>query len=167
MKRVYLMRHAKSSWSEEGMKDHDRPLNPRGIAAAKRMGSELRFRDYVPDAVLCSTAKRTRETLSLMTPEMGKVVASTIEAELYLAGPDLLLDRIRDADNALGSLMIIAHNPGLEELVELLAKRDAAVPDKFPAGALAVLDFDAETWRAIKPHGGEITDVIFPKLLTT
>ncbi len=165
MKRVYLMRHAKSSWSEEGMKDHDRPLNKRGKDAAKRMGAELKFRDYLPDMILCSTAKRTRETLALMTPEFGIDIAMSMEAELYHASPDVLLDRIRDADAGANSLMLIAHNPGLAELIDILAKRDAAAPDKFPAGALAVIDFDAETWRAVKPHAGDVVDLIFPKLL--
>lgn len=165
MKRVYLMRHAKSSWTEEGMKDHDRPLNARGKDAAKRMGAELKFRDYVPDAVFCSTAKRTRETLDLMLPALGADLPATMEAELYLASPDLLLDHIRDADPKTNSIMLIAHNPGLEELIDVLAKRDAAVPDKFPAGALAVIDFEVDTWRGVKPHEGDITDLIFPKLL--
>ncbi len=168
MKRVYLLRHAKSSWSEEGMKDHDRPLNARGRGAAQRMGAEMKFRDYIPDVILCSSAKRTQETLSLMAPAMGADIPARIDADLYLAGTDVLLERIRGTSADADSIMLVGHNPGLEQMiVELTNPKTTShpCPDKLPAGALVVVDFDVESWGDVAPRTGDIADLIFPKLL--
>jgi phosphohistidine phosphatase len=167
MKHLLLLRHAKSSWGESGLADHDRPLAPRGRRAAKLIAEHLRRERVVPALVLCSSARRTRETLERIAPALGEHVRVQIERELYAAPEHGLLERVRAVEDGVESVMLIGHNPGVEQLALRLAASGAslaAVRRKYPTGALATLEF-AGRWRELGPGSAELTDFVTPKQL--
>lgn len=150
MKQLYLLRHAKSDWGDPGLRDHDRPLNARGQAAAARMGRYLLEAGINPDLTLCSSAVRTRETLASLQASSGLALPHQIEPRIYEAYHRTLLAVIQQQNNALQSLMMIGHNPGLQDLALTLLQGEAPTPEilalsgKYPTGALLVLDLDCE-----------------------
>ncbi|MGR3503002.1 SixA phosphatase family protein [Pseudaestuariivita sp.] len=156
--RLILMRHAKSSWEHPG-EDFDRPLNPRGRAAAVALGDWLRSAGHLPDEVLCSGAARTRETLALL----GLETSPSFHDALYLAPPSILGRTLRQAQG--GTVLMVAHNPGIAEFADVLAETPPAHPRFFdyPTGATLVLDFKARTWDAITQGG--VVDFIVPREL--
>lgn len=159
-RRLYLLRHAKSSWKEPELADHDRPLAGRGRRAAKAIARHLREREIVPELVLCSTAKRARETLEGIEPALGRG-AIRVEDGLYGAAPADLLARLHEIAPRVASVMVIGHNPGLEELVHLLA-RDG-FEEKFPTGALATLAFSGPGWAALDRDTAELVGFVRPR----
>ena len=144
---LLLLRHAKSSWDDPSLADHDRPLAPRGRRAAKLIREHLQ-REQVPVAlVLCSSARRARETLDLVAPP-GTV---RIEPELYAAAAAELLDRLRRVPDPVSSLMLIGHEPAMRDLaVALIGPRSELADRKFPTGALATLTFTGP-WSTLGP----------------
>jgi phosphohistidine phosphatase len=167
MKRLFLLRHAKSSWDDPGLADHDRPLAPRGKRAAKVIAEHLREERIAPDLVLCSPSQRTRETLERIAPALGGDVAVEIERELYAASADRLLERLRAVDDEVESVMLIGHNPGIEQLALSLAgdgEKLAEVRRKYPTAALATLEFDGR-WSELEPGTARLTDFVKPKQL--
>jgi phosphohistidine phosphatase len=153
---LYVLRHAKSSWKQPGP-DHDRPLSGRGRRAGAAIERHLRTHGIAPELVLCSTALRTRQTLELIAPAFDGATVQ-LERGLYGAGVYELLDRLRRVPEATGSVLVIGHNPGLEDLVLELARPSAnrdEVELKFPTGALATLQFPGP-WSEL----GEATAVL-------
>jgi phosphohistidine phosphatase len=168
MKRLLLLRHAKSSWDEAGIADHDRPLAPRGERAAALMAAHLAQREASPGLVLCSSARRTRETLERLRLQLVGEPAVCVERELYLADADVLLERVRRVDDRQGSVLLLGHNPGLAELAALLAGSGDAdalahLRRKFPTAALADLCFEVERWRDVAPGLGRLAAFAAPK----
>jgi phosphohistidine phosphatase len=170
MKRLLLLRHAKAE--RETADDIKRGLEKRGETDSTRMGRFLREDVYIPDLVLCSSSVRTRETLNLLLPELR--VAPTVQypTELYLAEPEAILTLIRRAPDKSGALMVLGHNPGIEQLALALAsvplekklrKRYSAMDEKFPTCALAVIDFDVACWADLAPGQGELDAFVRPK----
>ena len=149
-RQLVLVRHAKSSWEDPAVADHDRPLANRGRKALGRMSAHLEDEHIRPDVVLCSSARRTRETLDGIRPSLGKHVRIEIENGLYDAGLDDLLTRLQTIDDSTRSVLVIGHNPGLAELVELLSAHDPAPsdPHEVPTGAIAVFTF-AGPWSRL------------------
>jgi phosphohistidine phosphatase len=165
MKRLYVLRHAKSSWGEPALRDHDRPLAPRGKRAAKAMARHLRDERIEPELVLCSTARRARETLLRIEPALGRRSVQ-VEDALYGASAGALLERLQAVPDAIASVMVIGHNPGLEDLVVLLTEPSPArseVQAKFPTAALASLAFDVERWRDLRAGGGDLVAFVRPR----
>jgi phosphohistidine phosphatase len=163
---LLLLRHAKSSWADPTLPDHDRPLATRGRRDAKRIAKHLAGLEFEPELVLCSSAVRTRETLELVRPALGnsKVL---FEDGLYGASSDELLARIRVVPDAVGSVMLIGHNPGLEQLALLLASSGdelRGLETKFPTAALATLAVET-TWSRLAPGDAILTAYIVPKQL--
>jgi phosphohistidine phosphatase len=161
LKRLFLLRHAKSSWEDQDLPDHDRPLAPRGRKAAKRMAKHLRDEGISPSLVLCSSARRTRETLERVEPG-GDV---HVERELYGASASELLDRLRRVPDETQSVMLIGHNPAVQELaLELAADGDrlADVERKFPTCALATLSLRG-TWGELEASAAELVAFVRPK----
>jgi phosphohistidine phosphatase len=119
---VTLVRHAKSSWNNADQADHDRPLNRRGMLDGPEMANRLLSRQCIPDLLLCSTARRAQETSAYLktafrlAPEQFKLIE-----DLYLATPKTLLETLARVPNTVQHVMIVGHNPGLEELSEQLA----------------------------------------------
>ena len=142
MHTVYLLRHAKSSWSDPTLPDQERPLARRGRRDAKRIAKHLVRLGIKPELVLCSAAARTRETLELLRPALGATSTVRLEAALYAASADKLLERLRAVPEAVASVMLIGHNPGLHDLALALASAGTELERleaKFPTAALATL----------------------------
>jgi phosphohistidine phosphatase len=166
MRRLFVLRHAKSSWDDPGLPDHDRPLARRGRKASKLIAEHLRLEGVSPELVLCSSAARTRETLERMMPALPGAEVS-IERGLYGASADDLLSRLRRVPDAVGSVMLIGHQPAIQELVLDLAGDGAdlnRVRVKFPTAALATLLF-AGGWSELEPGGAELVAYVRPKEL--
>jgi phosphohistidine phosphatase len=165
MKRVYLLRHAKSSWKERGLRDHDRPLAPRGRRAAKAIAGYLLDHGVEPELVLCSTARRARETLERIEPALGTPVVR-VEPALYGAGADALLERLRAVPGTFGSVLLIGHNPAMQLLALDLARPGPELREleaKFPTAALATFAFPGPDWRALAPGSAELTAFVRPR----
>ena len=163
-KHLVLVRHAKSSWRHPDLADHDRPLNGRGREAATAVGRHLRSSGWHPDLVWCSSATRARQTLERLRLEDAPAV---IEDQLYGASAGALLARVRAVPDDVHTLMVIAHNPGIEELTRLLAKPDDGLtaPGKFPTGAVADLEFAVDRWAEVAPAGGRLRGLVLPRAL--
>ena len=147
MKTLMLLRHAKSSWKDEDISDHDRPLNKRGKKTAPVMGHLILEKQLVPDLILSSTAVRARTTAEAVAKACN--YKNTIEhiEELYLATAGELLSEVQSrVDDGIERVMLVAHNPGMEDLVSRLSGH----PEPFPTGALAVFELGIESWRALE-----------------
>ena len=169
MKRLLLLRHAKSSWDDPELADHDRPLAPRGRRAAELIAQHLDAEGLGPELVLCSSARRTRETLARIAPEFDPRAAVEVEGGLYAASADELLERLRAVDDAVRSVLLIGHNPGLQDLaVDLAGGGDEldAMRRKFPTAALATLEFDG-AWRELEAGDAALVGFVTPKSLAT
>lgn len=163
MKRLTLLRHAKSTWDA---RDFDRPLNRRGRKAARRIGDEMRRLGLAFDAVLASPAMRVKETLGEVEQGFGRPLAAIYEQRLYLADLHTLLEIVHVADDAAESLLLIGHNPGLEMLAMALTKgaglRDE-VAVKYPTGTLAEIALPAARWSDAEPGTGTLARFIRPR----
>jgi phosphohistidine phosphatase len=156
-RRLYLLRHAKSSWDDRALRDHDRPLAPRGRRAAKAIGRHLRDQGIEPALVLCSSAVRTRQTLE----RLG--LSGQLEPELYGAGADALLARLHAVPAAVPSVMLIGHNPAIQQLALLLAAGGRELEAKFPTAAIATLSFTGRDWAALGPGTAELVGFVRPR----
>lgn len=171
MKRLALLRHAKSNRDEPSRDDFDRPLNERGREAARRMGRELKHRRMCFDLCLASPAGRVRETLDGLTEGFGDLPFPVrFEPRIYMATSADLLDIVRMIENDVQSLLLVGHNPGLHRLaVELTREEDGGlrrrVEDKFPTAAFAMINLPVDRWTAVEPGAGELTELIVPKEL--
>jgi phosphohistidine phosphatase len=135
---ILVMRHAKSSWADPGMQDFDRPLNKRGRHAAPRMGRKLLEEELHVDVILASTARRVQQTLELLVAAWGSRAPVLASRELYLASRETLLRQLRSLDHDWRRVLLIAHNPGLEELLGSFTGRE----EHFPTAAIAWLESD-------------------------
>jgi phosphohistidine phosphatase len=168
MKWLYLLRHAKSSWDDPTLADRDRPLSPRGRRAAKVMASHLRRKGISPELVLCSPSRRTRETLKRIAPALGKSADVQIEPALYAASAATLLEKLHEVPDEVESVMLIGHNPSIQELALSLARAGSErsrASSKFPTAALATLEFSA-SWRELVPGRAELVSFVKPKELS-
>lgn len=160
-RRLFLLRHAKSSWDEPGLSDHDRPLAARGRRAATLIGEHLLAEQVAPALVLCSSAQRARQTLDLVRPE-GRV---EIEPELYRASATELMDRLRRVPDDIEETLLIGHNPAIHTLALILARDPGSLAEgKYPTGALATLSF-AGSWSELRRAGATLRGFIKPKSL--
>ena len=168
MKQLLLLRHAKSSWDDPVLADFDRPLAPRGLKAAPRMGRELARRDWLPDLALVSPAQRTRETWRLVSAELPARVPVEFAEALFEATAGDILAEVQQAIASAGCLLVLGHNPGLEDLARRLAgpRSDAGarrkLEEKFPTGALARFVVD-DDWADLAFGTGRLTHCIRPK----
>ena len=166
--RLWLLRHAKSSWDDPDMKDVDRPLAPRGARAADRMRDYLDAEAIRPELVLCSSALRTRETLGRVLPGLGPELTVRIEPSLYSFEADQLLDRLREVHANVGSVMLIGHNPAMQELASLLSAEGDRLDELrkgFPTAALAELDVPVGSWGELTPGSGRLERFVVPREL--
>ena len=164
---LHVLRHAKSSWDTPGQSDHDRPLNRRGRKAAKAIGRLLGGEGPAPTHVLCSTATRAQETWGRVEARLGSAPTVEIDRRLYLASAGELLARIQEC-RAEPCLLIVAHNPGVEDLARALAGSGDEeawhrLRASHPTGALSTLEFEAKVWGDIAVSGGELMRFIVPR----
>jgi len=167
MRQLYLLRHAKSCWDDPSLDDFDRPLNKRGKKAAKLMAAHLRRGKVRPAMVLCSSARRTSETLEFLGTALDGVPVS-IERDIYEAGKGKLLGRLKRLDDHLGSALLIGHNPGLARLAEALcgahgdADSLARLAGKLPTGALLTLETSVEHWAELEEGSCQLVSFVAP-----
>ena len=159
-KTLILTRHAKSSWDNPGMDDHDRPLNKRGRRSAEVIGDWLRARGLVPDEVLCSSARRTRETYERMRFDTPAEVTDT----LYLVTANQIL---RELSGATGdTVLLLGHSPGIGQFAaEILGDDPPAHPrfHDYPTGATLVVRFDVDSWDKLAWRSGDLVDFTVPR----
>ena len=162
---LYLLRHAKSSWDDPALRDHDRPLAPRGRRAAELIAGHLRRERIAPALVLCSSAVRARQTLDGIGSALEDQAEVLVEPGLYGAPARELLDRLRALPGPVESAMLIGHNPAIQDLaIELAGSGDRleALTAKYPTGALVTLAFDGD-WAALGPGAAELRAFVRPK----
>ena len=169
MRRLMLARHAKSSWGDLALSDHDRPLNGRGRRAAPLVGSELAALGCTPDVVYSSTSARTRQTWSLMEPEFGGHPRVEFQRDLYLASPRTVLATVAATPRGARTVMVLGHNPSTHALAAYLSRTgDEGEIDRlrtrFPTGAVAVIDLYSDDWAKVE-DGGELRYLILPRRL--
>jgi phosphohistidine phosphatase len=165
MNRLFLLRHAKSSWKDSSLPDHDRPLAGRGKRASKAMAAHLHQHGIEPALVLCSSATRARQTLDRVAPGLGGSPDVRIEPGLYEASAAGLLGRLQRVDGGVSSVMLVGHNPSIEQLALNLASRGPALEQlasKYPTGALAVLEFDG-AWSELEPDAARLVAFVRPR----
>ena len=172
MRRLMLLRHAKSDWTRPGTRDHERALAPRGREAAPRIGAYMVHHGLTPDLVLCSTATRARQTWDLVAAAFSDAPPTVYEASLYEAGANALLDVVKQTKGGVHVLLLAGHNPGLHDLAQrLIAAGDTdarqRLSEKFPTGALAVIDFAVDDWRKLHPRSGRLDRFVVPRALAT
>jgi phosphohistidine phosphatase len=145
MKSLLILRHAKSSWSDGTLSDHDRPLNERGKRDAPRVGELLRELSLTPERILCSTAKRAHKTAEKLVKSSGFEQEIVLLPELYLAPPSAYRAALRNLPDTVERAMVVGHNPGLEELLAELTGSS----QHLPTAALAHVQLDVPRWSDI------------------
>ena len=170
MKKLILLRHAKSGWDDRSVDDHDRPLNKRGKAAAPLIGRWLAERRHLPDTVLCSSSTRTQETVRRMREALPDLPQPVVERELYHASPSTMRDRLARLPQDCGTVMLVGHNPGLASLVRKMSdgrekRRCRRAYERFPTGAAAVLELDLDDWSEIGFASARFVDFAAPREL--
>jgi len=161
--RLILTRHAKSSWGNPSLDDHDRPLNQRGYAAARAIGGWLKERHYCPESVTSSTARRTAETWAEIAPACVDTDNVQFTSALYMASPKRMMTILQGCRTQ--STMLLSHNPGIAILANSLIQQPPAHPkfSQYPSAATTVISFDAESWADITLGSGHVEAFVVPK----
>ena len=170
MKTLTLLRHAKSSWAEPGMKDFDRPLNKRGREAARLVGADLKRRKISFDHILASPAVRVRDTLEELENAYGSPLDISFDEQIYLASPKALLSLVRALPETDASVLLVGHNPGMHEFALQLSKEDSdglrgRITGKYPTGALASIELPVDRWSDAGTKLGTISALVLPREL--
>ena len=161
MKTLLLLRHAKSSWKDANTRDFDRPLNQRGLKAAPAIGRLIRKRKLQPDLVLSSPAERARQTAQLALDAAGLKTELRYDERIYEASVARLFEIISQIDDEANQVMLVGHNPGLEELLAALTGEGRS----FPTAALACVELSIEKWNKVRAGGGQLEWLAKPKEL--
>ena len=169
MRTLYLLRHAKSSWDDAALADHERPLAPRGRKAGRHLARWIDEHEVRPQLVVCSNALRARQTLELVLQALGEPPVS-LEDALYHGWTDELLERVRALDDADEAVLLVGHNPPLQNLCLLLAapslERDR-IASKLPTGALVGLALDVPSWADVGEAQARVTALVLPRELAS
>jgi len=170
MRRLILLRHAKSDWNAVGTADRDRQLVPRGAESALKVGAYMARHGLIPDLVLCSTAKRARTTWDLVAKAFSASPKIVYEDRLYEVDAKSILDVVKATGPDVHALLVVGHNPGLRDLADLLiASGDVETRqrllEKLPTAGLAVIDFPVDDWAKLHPKAGRLDRFVAPRLL--
>jgi len=163
MKRVLLLRHAKAEVDSPTFDDHDRALAARGHADADAIAEAMKSKKLGAELAYCSSAKRTQQTWDHMAAIWGGKSILKVKRDLYLAPPDVILDFICATPDEVSSVVSVGHNPGIEELAMVLDGN--WMPPKFSTCAIAVFDFDVESWDQVEPRTGKLVDYFTPSII--
>jgi len=169
MRRLMLLRHAKTERAEPGERDRDRKLTRRGRADAPVLGTYMAHHDLIPDLALVSPAVRTQETWKLLAAAFAKPPKAATDERIYNASADRLMTVLSEPRKA-RVLLLVGHNPGIQDLaVELIAAGDAAmrerVTEKLPTSGLVVIDLAFDDWALLHPHAGRLERFVSPRLI--
>ena len=159
MKRLFILRHAKSSWDDASLSDFERPLNDRGLEAAPFMGRYMAEHGYLPKAIVSSPARRAKETAELIKANAGIGGEIRFDDRIYEASPNTLRQVAAELSDDLDSALIVGHNPGIEGFIRYLSGQI----EPMPTAAVAVIDLDIDSWRKIDHLTGKIVTIIRPK----
>jgi phosphohistidine phosphatase len=159
MKRLLILRHAKSSWDDASLRDFDRPLNDRGERDAPFMGEILAERDFKPDLIVSSPAARAKRTAELVRQAAGWEAPLVFDKRIYEASPQELLAVVNEIRDEVSTSVLAGHNPGMEGIIRLLTGRTV----EMPTASVAVIEFDVDRWSAIEPGSGRLIEVMRPK----
>lgn len=159
MKILYVLRHAKSSWDNNSLSDFERPLNERGFETAPIMGEMMRDKDFVPEIIVCSTAKRAEQTARIVKESAEFEAEIKFEDAIYEASVMTLLRIVSEIGDEFNSALIVGHNPGFENLVRVLSGKS----ETMPTAALAVIDLEIESWNEAEADSGNLREFIRPK----
>ena len=167
MKTLLVLRHAKAERESDSGEDFDRPLAVRGWTDSRAIGREMRVRGIHPDAVVASPARRVVETLEAVAEGYGALDVE-FDRRIFDNRPESLLAILHGADDEVQRLLIVGHNPGLQEILLRLATADAArlrdqIADKFPTAALAEMELPVGNWREVRQGAGRITRLVRPE----
>ncbi|WP_371229444.1 SixA phosphatase family protein [Roseovarius sp. 2305UL8-3] len=162
MKRLILMRHAKSSWDDPMLGDHERPLNGRGRISADALGDWLRAKLYAPDQALVSDSARTRETFA----RLNFICDTSFASALYHASPRTMIEVLKGAKG--DTVLMVGHNPGIAEFAGQIV---AQPPDHmrfydYPTCATTVMEFDIDDWSELRAGTGRVLDFVIPREIT-
>lgn len=162
MKTLILLRHAKSSWGNATLGDHDRPLNARGKHDAPRMGRLLVDQDLIPDLIVSSTAVRAADTADLVALAAGYEAEIVYTGRLYHAAPETYLELASELSDQVNTVLMVGHNPGIEELVEELS----GYGEHMPTAAMIVFEVGIESWRELSAESPfKLVNLWVPKAL--
>lgn len=170
MARLLLLRHAKSAWGDPTLRDFDRPLNLRGRASAPLMGRHMADHRLAPDRVLCSSARRTRETFAGILPFFATDLSAHFVRRLYETTEAGYLKTIRDLGGPARTLLVIGHNPTIQSFALSMIDRGnpeltEQIREKYPTAGLAVIDVDGDDWSKLVPGTGRIVAFFRPREL--
>jgi phosphohistidine phosphatase len=161
MKTLFILRHAKSSWKDDSLKDFDRPLNSRGRKAAELIGTLMRKEKLTPDLVLSSPAVRARETIEIVMKTARLSAELRYDQRIYEAGPLRLLEVISQIEEDKSSVLLVGHNPGLEELLQVLT----GSAEHIATGTLGKIDLKASKWSKTLEDKGSLDWLVKAKEL--
>ncbi|MBM3555678.1 MAG: histidine phosphatase family protein [Alphaproteobacteria bacterium] len=165
MKKIALLRHFKSSWDNDKDDDFDRPLAPRGARSGALIAAWMAKAGLAPDLVLCSSARRTKESLALILPVLEAPVIQ-LERGLYLASTGDYFERLRKIEDRFNAVLMIGHNPGLGELARVFAGgKDPDIDQAFPTGAIAVFESEVRRWRDLARASQKLVAAARPRRL--
>lgn len=159
MKRLFVLRHAKSSWNDPNLADFDRPLNDRGREAAPFMGEVIARKHFLPDAILSSPAKRAMQTANLVKEAAGANAVISYDERIYEASPQALRQIISELDEDKESAMIVGHNPGMEGFIKFLTGAN----EPMPTASFAAIDLKIDKWEKLAAGCGDLLEVLRPK----
>ena len=161
MKTLLLLRHAKSSWEDTGLRDFDRPLNERGLKAAPLIGREMKRRKLQPELIVSSTAQRARQTIELVTKAAGLTAKVRFDERIYDASARRLFEIVAEFEQELDGVLMVGHNPGFEQLASLLTGEN----QQLKTASLACIELGLEKWQAVAPGIGKLKWIVDPKSL--
>ena len=170
MRRLLLLRHAKSERTRPGGSDHDRVLAPRGHEDAPKLGAFMARHNLIPARVIVSSAVRARQTWDLIAAAFSEAPKALHDKRLYEATPQAILNVIKECKPEVHSLLIVGHNPGLQELAGLLIatgnlEARQRLNEKFPTSGLLVMDFALDDWARVHAHSGRLDHFVNPRSL--
>lgn len=169
MKTLALFRHAKSDWSDARARDFDRPINERGTRGAAAMGQYVRRNDWRFDRIIASPAVRVAQTIEIASHAWRRTFPVQWDRRIYLASSATLIDLLREIEGDPATLLMVGHNPGLEDLIFDLVPEDgtsplrAIVERKFPTATFAVLECAIDHWADIAPGCARLTTLVRPR----
>jgi phosphohistidine phosphatase len=173
MKILSLLRHAKSDWHDARARDFDRPLNARGRKGAAVIGRHIHQAGFPCARIIASPAARCTETIELASQAVGQSYPVIWDRRIYLASSAILIDLLQEQQDAAGSLLMIGHNPGLEDLIFDLVPDDGSSPlrdiveEKFPTATYAVMELAIDTWADVAPGCARLIHLTRPRDLDT